>query len=155
MFPDPNLSSDNTLRTQRRTARNARLCCDDRVLANLNVMCDLDQVIQLRATPYDRGLQRTTIDAGVRSNFHIIFNNDFPDLRKFHVGFAVLDETKSVGTDDRTRMDDHAISDLDAGIDDDLRMKDRTFSNPAVPAHITACFQNRSVADAGPALDNR
>src|SRR5207248_1980602 len=89
-----------------------------------------------------------------RPNFHIVFNHDFSDLRKLHVRFAVLHETKTVRAYDRTRVDNHAISDLDSRIDHNLRMKHAVISHAAVPPDIGTRLENSCLADDGPTVND-
>src|SRR4026208_731601 len=110
-------------------------------------MCNLDQIVELHPTPDNRGLQRTTIDAGVGSYLHIIFNNNFSDLRKFHVRVPIFDEPKTISTYDRPSVDNHTAANFNVGIDHDLRVKNTIFADAAVPAHIRTRLHDSSVAN--------
>jgi hypothetical protein len=100
------------------------------VLADFDVMSDLDQVVQLRSTPNDGCLERAAVDARVRANFHVILDDDSSNLRKFGMTGTILDEPKSVRPDNGACVNNHAATNVDVSIDYNAREK------AAVAAHI-------------------
>ena len=56
---------------------------------------------------------------------------------------AVLHKAEAIGADDRTRMDDDAISNADIFINDDLRVKSAVISDCCVLADIACGFDDR------------
>ena len=119
MFADADLSSNQGLGADRRTAGNARLRGNQGVLADFDVVRNLNQVVQFDPAANDRGLQRSAIDAGIRADFDIIFDDDSSHLRELDMTLAVTDETKSIRADHCAGMDDDAVSDRHVFVDDD------------------------------------
>jgi hypothetical protein len=93
------------------------------VLADFDVMSDLDQVVQLRSTPNNGCLERAAVDARVRANFHVILDYDSSNLRKFDMSGTILDEPKSVRADDGACVNNYAATNVDISIDHNAREK--------------------------------
>src|SRR5262249_55245319 len=111
VFADADLAADDRLLSHRRAAGNSGLRCNDSVLSDLDVVGDLNQVVELDAATDHGGFQRTAVDAGVGSDFDVIFNNNAADLRKFHVAVAIFYVAEAIGSDHGAGMNDDVISD--------------------------------------------
>jgi hypothetical protein len=71
------------------------------------------------------------------------------------VRFAVFYETKPIGAYHRTRMDNHTISNLNSGVDHNLRMKHTIGSNAAVSADIGTRFEKAPLPDDSSGVNDR
>src|SRR5579863_6396341 len=101
----------------------ARLCRNDRVIPDIDVMSDLDQVVQLGAFADKGRPDRRPVDRHVGADLHSILNQHIPDLRNlFKAPIRLRRETKTVPADYRARMDRHACADHATMIDLDTRM---------------------------------
>src|SRR5262245_26929130 len=154
MFANADLPADQALVPYEGTARDSCLRRNDRMLAHLNVVSDLNEVIEFRSTANHSSLQRTPIDAGVCTDLDIVFNNDLADLRKLHVAFAILHVTKPIGPDHRARMNNDAVSDRHIFIDDNSRIQRAIRTNDGSLSHVTTGFDDAGIADNGPGLDD-
>ena len=85
---------------------------DNHVLAELAVVADVHQIIDLRAAPNAGRLQRAAIDGRVRPDLHVVADFKFSDLRKFFVtpALRIANITKAIAAQHRARMDNHAIA---------------------------------------------
>src|SRR5436309_2644827 len=122
--------------------RQPRLSGHSRAIPNLAVMTDLDQIIELHATPDNSCPHGRSVDGSVRANFNVILNDHVADLGDSDQFAAVLDKTKTVGADhsaieqsdpianrDPFANGDVAVTveivaDLDFRVDNNMRMKD-------------------------------
>ncbi len=93
------------------------------MLADLHVVCNLHQIVDLRATT-DPGLAESrTIDADVGAELDIVLENDDPDLRHLVVDAVNGRETKAVGADHSPRVDDAPIPDTAIILDHHPRVR--------------------------------
>ena len=74
------------------------------MFANLNVMSNLDEVIQFNAITNYRIFYTTSINCGIRTDLHIIANDDPANLRYFDPLPLIIRLPKAIGSDDDTRM---------------------------------------------------
>lgn len=61
-------------------ARNANLGRHGTVIANVNVMGDLDEIIQLHAIADHGIVQRAPVDGGIGADFHVVPEHHPPQL---------------------------------------------------------------------------
>src|SRR5262245_37566820 len=118
VLADADLTADQAIRSDTRTTGDTGLRCNYCVFADLDVMRNLDQVVELHAVANDRSLERAAVDARIRSDFDIVFHDDSPDLRELYVGGPVFHEPESIGANHSPCMNDHAVSDRDIFVDD-------------------------------------
>ena len=95
---DAHLSSNHATRPDGGGASDARLCGNDRVVSNLNVVCHLDEVVQFHALTQHGGPECRSIDVGARTNFTSIAQHDIPQLRNFFEACISWGKSKSVCT---------------------------------------------------------
>ncbi len=154
VFSNPDLPSQDRVRTDGRTPGNSRLGCDNSVFADFHVVRDLDEIIQFRAAPHNRGFQRTAVDAGVRSDFDIVFDDHAANLRELDVAVPILHKAESIGSDHSARVDDHIVSDFHVGIDRDTRMQHTPVTDPHTFSNHAPGPDRGSLADNRAGLDN-
>ena len=99
-----------------RATRYAALGGHDRVLTYFNVVRDMDEIVELDATTDDRPTECASIDGGVGTDLNIILDDDDPNVSEFDEFPFAPRVTESIGPDDR------------AGVDDDVRADESTFS---------------------------
>ena len=154
VLADADLTADEALRANCRTAGDTCLRGDDRVLADFNVVGNLDQVIKLHAAANDGRFERSPIDAGVRADFDIIFDDHLSYLWKFNARDAVFNETESIGADNSAGVNDHAISDLDIFIDNNPGIQRAVIADSCSFTDITAGFDDAGIAHNGSSFDH-
>src|SRR5438477_10724938 len=76
VIAEPDLPANHAIIFNRHAAADAGLRSNHNSLAKVAVMTDVDQVVDLRAPADPRAAQSRAIDAGVRAQLNIIFNDD-------------------------------------------------------------------------------
>ena len=104
----------NAVLTQRGTASHARTSGDDRICTDVAIVANHDQIIDLAAIANDRIIQCAPINGGIGTNFHIVTNGNYPNLRNLDPFLAVWRKTKSICTDHNTRMNNCTLTDTAA-----------------------------------------
>src|SRR5205807_6598993 len=110
---------------------------------------------------YARGLQRTSIDGGIRADLDVIFNVESADLGKIFVatGFRISNVSEAVAAQHRPGVNCDAIADLRTGIDGHVGVNAAAIANHDAAPNHAACadpglFANLSVlANKGPRVD--
>src|SRR5690606_14129069 len=105
------LSTNNGVPADFGTPGNSRLGSYHRMFANLDIVRNLNQIIQLYALPYDGRSHRSTIDYRIRTDFDIILNDYVSNLADFIVGAILLGgKPKTIATHHRSGVDDNALA---------------------------------------------
>ena len=112
MAGDGRLPGENDVVPQLGAARDAGLRDEDAIVADLHVVRNLHQVINLRALADDRRAERATIHGHIRADFDVVADDHIADLRHLAMNGAVKHVTKSIRADDRARMDANSFADL-------------------------------------------
>src|SRR5437879_5260310 len=99
--------------------------------ADLYVVPDVHEVIELHALGNAGVIQRPAINRGICTDFHVIANLDYAYLRKFPVAAITEDITEAICTDDRACVNLHAITHAGARIQSDPWMDPAPFADPA------------------------
>src|SRR5262245_27675863 len=142
VFAYSNLTADQAMRSEAGAAGDAGLGSNDGVFADINVVGNLDEIVELHASADECSFQRTPINARVRSDFDIIFNDDFSDLWKLHMGRAVSHKSESIGPDHRARMNHHTVSNRYFRINRNTWIKCAVITDDCVFADVAAGFDN-------------
>ena len=124
MLSDSDLPAQNDVVLDHDAAREAGLRGDHYVFADLAVVADVDQVVNLRAPADARDFQSAPVDGGVGADLHMVFDFQASDLGEFFVasGGFVAHVTEAVAAENRARMDDHVVADSRAGIEGYVRI---------------------------------
>ena len=93
------------------------------MLADVDVVRDLNEIIDFYSGGDLGGFERAAIDCGVRADFHVVGNFDSADLRKFPVAAFAEDVAEAVAADDGAGMNFDAIAEARAGVQRDARMQ--------------------------------
>src|ERR1700688_3925733 len=80
MVGHPGLSSELAPASHLDRARQADLCGEARVFANLAVVANMHVVVELCAAPDQGRAHRGTVDSGQRADFHLVLDHDRADL---------------------------------------------------------------------------
>src|SRR5436305_14195881 len=119
MVADANLSAHHNAAFDDRATGNAGERGDDHILANLYVVRDVHQVINLDSASDHRGIERAAVNGNVSANFNVIANFEPSQLRKLLVSpvGGVSHITKAITAQDAPGMYRDAISQPRAGVD--------------------------------------
>src|SRR5690606_32354982 len=117
---------------------------DEAVLAYLHVVPYLDQVVDLGAPADPGGPADAPVDGGVSPDLHVVLDHYGPDVRHFPVLAAHRDVPEPVAADDRPRVDDHPLADLDPVEHGDAGMKVASLPDDAVPPDDDAGTEDRA-----------
>src|SRR5439155_890204 len=102
---------------------------DDRVLADLDVVTDLHEVVDLGPAADDRLPQGGTVDGRVGADLDVVLDHHGADLRDLPVRFAVEGVAEAVGADHRARVDHDALAEPHPGADGHARVHDRRLAD--------------------------
>src|SRR6266700_1738946 len=105
--------------------------------ANLDVVADMHQIVELHAFRDARVVQRAAVDGAVRADLDIVANLYNSRLRKFPVAAFAECVAKSVRAQHRAGVNLHAISNSNAVVERYARMDAAVLANPATGANHT------------------
>src|SRR5260370_28201137 len=118
-------------------AGQTHLSRDHGVRPNLTVVSYLHEVVQLHAFRNAGVIQRTAINRGVRSDFHVIANLNNPRLGEFPISPFSERIAETIPANHRSRMNLHAPPQAYSCIQGHAR------ANPAILANPTARANHR------------
>ena len=90
MIAHSDLSADHAIVFDDGRAGNAGLRGNDDALADLDVVRDLNEIVNFRAFADASFAECAAINAGVRADFHIVFDYHRSDLRKFYIAVRAV-----------------------------------------------------------------
>src|SRR5437868_989764 len=99
------------------------------MFADLHVVPDLDQVIDLGPLAYHGFAEGGAVDCGASADLDVIFDPDNADLRDFVMLAAVRGKTIAIGSDHDTAVDNAAVANASAVIDDHVGINDAVVAN--------------------------
>lgn len=94
-----------------------------RVLTDLHVMRDLDEIVELAPITDDCIVERTTINRAVGADFHVSTNLNASQLRNFLPAALVPGKTEAIRADHRSSVNQTAITNHTAMAEGDPRAK--------------------------------
>lgn len=130
-------------------AGKAGLRGDHDVFADLDVVANVHQVVNLRAAADARLIQRTAIDGRVGADFDIVFDYQPSDLWRLLIAstLRIADVTKAVAAKDSSGLRHNAVAERRAGIDSDVRIDTAMASDRCIIADYGTCANGRFIAD--------
>src|SRR5438874_7061854 len=116
--------------------------------ANRDAMGDVDQVVDLRSGGDSRFAHGRAVDGRVRSDFHIVFDDDVGLLWNLDVrAVALRRESEPVAPDDNPVLQDDAVADDDAIANRRVRMNDAILAEPRAAADGDVRIDDRARAN--------
>ena len=104
-------TANGTACSHRGAACNARACSHGHVAPQMHIVGNLDQVVEFD-TVFNHGVvQRTAVDTGVGTNFHIVADAHTAQLLNLDPLPLILCKTKAIGSNDSARMHDATLAD--------------------------------------------
>lgn len=111
MADNSNLAAKHDVFAGFNRSGDASLSCDDVVLANFNVMGDLDEVVDLCPISDDGSLEARAVDGRVGADLYVIFKDDDAELLEFYVAAEPVGGiAKTARADYNARLKDHSIA---------------------------------------------
>jgi hypothetical protein len=147
VIPKTNLSADHRVVFDHDAAADPRLRRNHDAFADVAVVTDVNHVVELRTASDARATQCGAIDASVRAELNILFDHDRADLRKFLVAVIVANISKAIGSEANARVQNYAIADRDAVIQNNIRMQHAFVADANVCANDDTRFHARVSAD--------
>src|SRR5688572_25537447 len=112
MTGDADLTRKHDATTDAGASGNADLRGDQRVLANLNAVRNLHEVVDLRAGAYAGLPDRRAIDRRIRPDLDVVFDHDGRALGDLAMrAVPAGDEPETVAADDGAVLHDHTLAD--------------------------------------------
>ena len=112
---DPRLPAEGAVLPDDRRARHSDERGHDRVLADYDVVRDVDQIVELDALPENRRVERRAVDGDAGADFYIVFDHDVPQLRELPVrAVGQRDEAEAVRANHGPRVYRAAAADTAA-----------------------------------------
>lgn len=146
-------SHENSL-ANHRASGNADLRRHRRILADVDVVRDVDEVVDLDASLDARLSQGCPVDRGIRTDLHIVLDDDDSHVTN-PVELAVTpSEAESVRSDDRTGMDDYAIAQPAAVANDGVGPDERVLSHAHRRTQVGTRVHDRARSDGDVLIDN-
>ena len=94
------------------------------MIANPDVVGNLDLVIKFDIVTNDRIIERTTVDRGIGADFDIVANNDATNLRNLDPALAFLGKAEAIASDNGARMNNRSCTNHATRINHDIRIND-------------------------------
>ena len=125
MIGDAYLPSDHNVVLHYGAAGKSRLGSYHDILADLNIVSDMNQIINFRTAPDASHIQRTPINCRVGPNLDIVSDFQLSSLGEFFImpGFFIAHITEAITTEHCTGMNNHAIAQPRPRIDGHIRMQ--------------------------------
>jgi hypothetical protein len=115
---------------------------------------DLHQIIYFRAFANDRRAERAAVNRHVRSDFHVVADDDAADLRHFTVSAGVKHIAETVRTDHRAGVYSHALAKFRARIKRDVGEQHDLLAQSAIRSDEIAAMQGDARSDPRSFADN-
>ena len=148
MIAETDLSSDNAIIFDDGRTRNSGLRSDDDPLADLDVVRDLDEIVNLCSAADTRFAQCAAVNAGICADFHVVADGHCSDLREFYITVrAVTHVAETIRADTNSAMQNRIITDGAAVFDKDVRVNHTVLADSHVIADFRARVNLSCVAD--------
>src|SRR5438309_10139462 len=114
MLANPDLPTTHRSIIHNDAAGKPRLRCDDDIFANVAIVSDVNQVVDLRSAPDSCLIEGAAINGCIGTDFHVIFNHQPSNLRKLLVmpGLAITHVTETIAAQHSPGIHDDAVSQL-------------------------------------------
>src|SRR5438093_3598192 len=128
------LTGDDHIISRSARAGNPHLADEEIVPADLAVVADLNQVVDLGTGADACGLEGAAVDGRAGADLDIVADFDMAELGDFDVPAVVEPIAKAVRPDHRVGMDDDAVSQYCAIVKDNVRINRHIVAQPAAAA---------------------
>src|SRR6266568_1987777 len=155
MIGDSHLTSDHDVGFDNGRSRNAGLRRHQGSLANLDVVCQVHEIIQFYLGLQSSDPQRTTSDRSIGANFHIIRDLQSAGLREFPMLALIRHVTKPVTPQNGPRMYDYVAAEFHPCVKRHARIQPAAPAEPRSSSEKTESAYLRLLANFNFLLDYR
>ena len=115
----------------------AHLSAHKGTLPNLDIMSHLYEIVELRIAADDSRTHHGTIDSGISTNLHIVFDDNIAYLREFLVHtLGIRFKSKTIATNDYARVQNTIFSNHAIIVDLHPRIEDGVIANLDIITYI-------------------
>ena len=136
MANGPNLSAKRDIVIYYGRTRYPRLGNDQTIRANLTVMTDMHEIIDLRALPNDRSPHSSAINAVMSTDLNIILQDNISDLWYLRMHTILRREAEAIRADNRRAVNYAALANMTVLPYGRIRVNDRIRPNFCILANI-------------------
>ena len=129
--------------------------CEHARLTDSGVVADLDEVVEFRLGPDDGLARRSPIDAGVRADLAIVFDDGDADVIQTIDLAAMRLEAETVAADDGPCEENHSIADTAITVDDGAGVEAAVLADGCASTNDDVRPDHRSFADDRARFDHR
>src|SRR5262249_7835762 len=122
MIGDADLAGDDHVVAGCGGAADADLADEDVMFAEVTVVPDLHEVVELGPLADTRCLKSAAVDGGASTDLDIIAQDDVAHLGHLDVPSVVQAITEAIGAEDRVAVDDDAVAENAAVVEDRIRV---------------------------------
>jgi hypothetical protein len=123
------------------------LAAQDVVSADLAVVADLDQIVDLCSGTNSRWAESPSINGAARADFDVVLNLDPPELRNFHVPPVLNAIAEPIRSNHCIRVDRDAVTEDRIVVEHYVRMQRNIAAEPAKPAQYNTGMERTIVRD--------
>jgi len=152
---NPGLSAKNSVILDDHPAGKPYLGGHDHMPADLAVVPDMNQVVELGAISDPGVVQRPAIHARIGADLDIVSNLHPSDLRELLVVIGFHDKSESVGTDYGTRIQDDPVSQANVAINLSSRFESALDAESRITCDESLSADDGARSDDGPGFDHR
>ena len=131
------------------TSGNSGHAGNDTMLAKLDIMAHLDQIVNLRAASHHRTAERRPVNGRIRPNLDIVADDHRADLRDLLVAAGHKLIAKAIGADDDARLQPHAVTQPAGGSEHHPGHEPATRTDPGILANVNRSLQHGAGPDGG------
>ena len=136
--------------TNPRSARKTRLSHNNRVFTDVTVVTDLHEIVDFGSPPNACETEAAPINGRVGTDFHVAFDQQSSQLGRADTRiFLVTDKTKSLPSQDRPGMHNHAIPKLGALSNNRTGVEFAILTDLNIRVDVNTRMQDRSGTDSG------
>src|SRR5574343_749229 len=138
MAADHGRTTQNAMLTQSGAASHPSTTGNYRIWANIAVMTNHHQIVDLAAITDDRIVHCAPVYGRVGTNLDIVTHHHHTDLRNFYPFLAIGCKAKTIGAKNDPRMQNGTLTNTAAVVDGDVRVQQATIANlHAIANHST------------------
>src|SRR5258708_99848 len=153
MAEDACRASDRAVPADARAARNGRTAGHRRMRADAYVMADLDLVVQLDAVLDHGVVERAAVDRGVGADLHVVAYEGPTRLRNLDPASRIARHAETIGANHHAGMNQRALADKAARIDGHRRSQAAVLADPCVFADRAIGIDHGALTQPRPAAD--
>src|SRR5215472_9119691 len=155
VLANSDLPADNCPGSNPRAARDSCLRCNHNILANLDVVPNMDHVVELRTAADDSCVERSTVDSTIRTDLDIILDDKASHLGKEVIMSGVVAGiSKTSRSEYGSRLHYNAIPEFRSRMNGYIRADAAILADNCIGAHDRIGLDGGSVSDTDSVFDH-